>query len=121
MKVAIPFWQGRVSPVLDVAGRILLVDIEGDREQNRQEISLPAQGPMQRARSLARLGVDVLICGAVSRGLEMALAAAGVRVIPYTCGEVAEVLSAYRDGRLEQGSFRMPGSSAGPGGAGRRR
>jgi len=27
MKVAIPHWQGRISPVFDVAGALLLVDV----------------------------------------------------------------------------------------------
>ena len=109
MKVAIPHWQGRVSPVLDVAGRFLLVDLDEGREVSRQDGSLAASGPLERARELRQAGTQVLICGAVSRPLELALEAAGVQVIPHTCGQLEEVLAAFVSGQLNQEAFLMPG------------
>jgi len=109
MKVAIPHWQGRVSPVLDVAGRFLLVDLDEGREVSRQDGSLAATGTLERARELRQAGAQVLICGAVSRPLELALDAAGVQVIPHTCGQVEEVLAAFVSGQLNQKAFLMPG------------
>ena len=41
--------------------------------------------------------------------LELALASAGIEIIPQTCGEIEEVLDAYLAGRLRQGEFLMPG------------
>jgi len=109
MRIAIPSWQGRVSPVLDTAGAILLVELARDGQRSQAEISLLVGGVFERARSLVELGPDVLICGAISWPLEAALRSAGIRVIPYTCGEVEQVLSAFLDGRLDQGAFLMPG------------
>ena len=80
MKVAVPDWQGRVSPVFDVAEQILLIDVD-DEDGNRQVESLGNTAPYQRAQRLAELGVKVLVCGAISWPLETLLASSGIRVI----------------------------------------
>ena len=109
MKVVIPHWQGRVSPVFDVAGQMLVIEIDGGRESARQERHLDAEFPQARAAWLVQEGIDVLICGAISRCLESAVVQAGVEVIPQICGDVECILSAFIDGQLEQDAFRMPG------------
>jgi predicted Fe-Mo cluster-binding NifX family protein len=109
MKVAIPQWQGRVSPVLDVAERVLVVDLTAEGELSRQDAALAAGGPLERARDLRQMGAEVLICGAISRPLELALDSAGVQVIPHICGQVEEVLAAFINGQLDAGGFLMPG------------
>jgi len=109
MRVAIPTWDARVSPVFDVARRLLVVDIEGDVEVSREETGLEKTQVVPRARRVAELGVDVLICGAVSRPLEAMLVSAGVRVVPQTCGPVEDVLRAFVSGQLADNAFLMPG------------
>lgn len=109
MKLAIPHWLGRVSPVFDVAGRLLVVTLDGAEAGRREEVSVTEENPCARAALLVRLGVGVLICGAISRPLEMAVAAAGIEVFSQTCGDVEQVLAAYLDGRLAQDRFLMPG------------
>ena len=109
MKVAIPTWQGRVSPVLDVARSLLLVDLEAGVEGRRRLEALEETGVLARAARLRGLSADVLICGALSRPLEQALVSAGIEVIPHVCGNVDEVLGAYLAGRLRDRAFLMPG------------
>jgi predicted Fe-Mo cluster-binding NifX family protein len=109
MRVAIPLWQGRVSPVFDEASRILLVDFSDKQEQHRQEESLMALNPFERAQLLPKLGVDLLICGMVSQTQQTALASAGIRIIPHICGPIEEVIAAFIDGRIESGALLMPG------------
>ena len=110
MRVAIPVFDDRVSPVFDAGRRVVLVDIEGGREIRRtvQIIEEPELGP--RARRVAELGADVLICGAISRPLETMLLSAGVEVIPQTCGSLEAVIRAFLSGRLTERAFMMPGS-----------
>jgi len=110
MKVAIPHWQGRVSPVFDVAGNLLLVEVDQGTEQGRESARLDSNEPEARARRLAELGAEVLVCGAISWPLELAVTAAGVKVISQICGEVEQVLVAFLDGRLGQEAYLMPGS-----------
>jgi len=109
MRIAIPLWQGCVSPVFDEAGRILLVDICENREQYRREESLLVRNPFRRAQLLPQLGVDLLICGMISQAQQTALASAGIRIIPHICGSVEKVIAAFLDGSLESGALLMPG------------
>mgnify|MGYP002642523865 CR=1 FL=1 len=109
MKVAIPCWQGRVSPVLDVARSALLVTLERGQETTRQKVSVEGTGLLHRAQHISRLGADVVICGAVSRPLELTLHSVGVDVIANVCGQLDEVLAAFIDGRLDEDVYLMPG------------
>ncbi len=109
MKVAIPTWNGRVSPVFDVAKRLLVVKLDGDREVSREEATIEETQLMARAKRVAGLGVNVLICGAISMPLEAMLASAGVRVIPHTCGTVEDIVLAFASGQLTDETFLMPG------------
>jgi len=109
MKVAIPHWQGRISPVFDVASNVLIVELDGGVERARQNVAFDLDDPRARAQRLAQTGADVLVCGAISWPMEMAVSAAGIEVIPQTCGDVEQVLAAFADGRLRQGAFLMPG------------
>jgi predicted Fe-Mo cluster-binding NifX family protein len=109
MRVAVPTWSDRVSPVFDVAKHLLLVDFDGEAQASREEVPVGETEPAARARRVAQLGVDVLICGAISGPLEAMLISAGVRVIPHTCGPADEVLEAFAAGRLTDEAFLMPG------------
>jgi predicted Fe-Mo cluster-binding NifX family protein len=109
MRVAIPIWDGRISPVLDAAKRLLVVDVDDGKQVARDEVAIDEAALVARARRLVALGVDVLICGAVSWPLERMLVSAGVKVIGQTCGMVEDVLAAYVSGGLTEGAFLMPG------------
>ncbi|NLF31428.1 MAG: hypothetical protein GX591_11160 [Planctomycetes bacterium] len=109
MKVAIPHWRGRISPVFDVAGSVLVVEIRDGAEQAHRDVVLDCEDPQVRAARLAQIGADILICGAVSWPLEMALSSAGIDVIAQTCGDVDQVLAAFVKGQLQQDAFLMPG------------
>jgi predicted Fe-Mo cluster-binding NifX family protein len=95
--------------VFDVAERVLLVDFDGEEGDRRRTERLGSTVLHERARRLADWGVDVLVCGAISRPLEMLLSASGIRVIALICGDVERVLRALRDGTLDEEEFAMPG------------
>ena len=109
MKIAIPQWQGRIAPVFDVAGHLLLIDAEDSRETRREEKQLVKTELWARVAELLSYGADVLICGAISAPLQFRIAASGVRVIAFVCGSVTEVLAAYLRGALADPQFAMPG------------
>ena len=85
------------------------MDVEGGREVNRRAVTLDEADLTDRATRLADLGVDVLICGAISRPLEAMLTSAHVRVIAQTCGSAEDVLRAFASGQLTERAFLMPG------------
>ena len=113
MKIAIPTWQGRVSPVFDSSQQMLVVDVSDGAEIGRSEQPLRGDLPPQRAACLSRLGVDVLICGAISRPLAGMIAASGITLMPFVSGECDEVLGAYLRGELPSPQFLMPGCCGG--------
>jgi len=109
MKVAIPTWEGKISPVFDVARNLLVVNIKGGAGVSRHKEAIPEMELAQRVKRIAGLGVDVLICGAISRPLEMMLISSGVRVIRHICGPVEEVLKELLSGQMTFKAFQMPG------------
>lgn len=114
MIISLSVWQGRISPVFDTARRLWLVEVETGREISRREEPLSESMFQLRAARLSRLGVDTLLCGAISRPFAYMLARSGIRVFPFLSGDAQEVLEAYLAGRLS-------GSRLAPCGCGLRR
>ena len=110
MKVAISTWGGRVSPVFDVAKNLLVVDIKAGEEISRSELRIKEVNIQLRARRLASHGLDVIICGAISWPLEALLVSEGIRVISQICGDIEQVLQAFKSGDFINYTFSMPGS-----------
>jgi predicted Fe-Mo cluster-binding NifX family protein len=109
LRIAVPIWEGRVSPVLDVAERLLVVDVDAGREVSRLLVGIGPGLLPQRVRRLRDLGVEVVICGTVSRSMANMLSALGIQVFPCMRGEVDKVLrSVVRDG-IPDARFFMPG------------
>jgi predicted Fe-Mo cluster-binding NifX family protein len=103
MKIAIAHWQGRVSPVFDVAVRLFIITAEDGREVHRQSMRLASRDPFERAQKLSARGVDVVLCGAVSATLEKALVGAGIRVLGFLGGELESIVVAFLEGQLHDG------------------
>ncbi len=95
--------------MFDVAGNVLVVEIDRGVEQARQDVVFDVEAPQARAARLIETGANVLVCGAISWPLEMAIATVDIEVIPQICGDVTCVLAAFIEGRLDQGAFLMPG------------
>lgn len=106
MRIAIPVWNGRVSPVFDVARSIRVFDICDGAVIDVSDRRLKIVG---RVEALVKLGVDVLICSAISTPLESTLWVSGIQVIPETCGIAEDIISAFVDGDVELKMFRSPG------------
>jgi len=109
MRVAIPVWQGRLSPVFDVAGQLLIVELKNGREDSRRMQPLMSVMEADRVAELVGLGVNVVICGGISQTLETALTEKGIKVFARLCGDVEEVLAAFLSGCLGEPRFAMPG------------
>ena len=121
MRIACPVWMDRVSPVFDDALALVLIDMEGGSEVSRRTVVLEDPVPVRRALKLTDLGVDVLICGAISRSLERMVAARGVKIIQRICGSADEVIGAFLQGDEIENRYSMPGACRRDGGQRRRR
>ena len=113
MTLALAIWNGRISPVFDVARQVLLATVEEGRVTSRREAPLPGEAGRAQTARLSALGVEVLVCGARSEPMAAALDAAGIRVVPFTAGPVDDVLAAWLAGTLPCPALTMPGCGGG--------
>jgi predicted Fe-Mo cluster-binding NifX family protein len=109
MRVAVPVWNDRVSPVFDVARSLQVVDIAHGEVLN---MSVRELYHGKRVAAMVKLGVDVLICAAISTPLEATLWMSGIEVVSDTCGGVAEIINAFSAGDRTLTKFRSPGKTA---------
>lgn len=119
MRIALTVWNGRIAPVFDVAGTVRLVERSGDSVTGDRLVSFQHGGGMiSRVTALVEYGIDVLVCGAVSRPVHRMLAGSGIKVHSFVAGEADEVLEALLTGNLEEKPFAMPGCGMGRSGHG---
>lgn len=109
MKVALTVWNERISPVFDVCREALVVDIEDGAVVSSSVHGLEGGTDFDRVGRLAGMGVETLICGAISRPLHREFMARHLEVIGFVAGDVDAVLAAFLAGRLSGGGFAMPG------------
>ena len=107
MKVAITEWQGRVAPVFDVAGTVLIIETKTGKTE--ETATLPAGNPGSKLVFLTEQGIDVLICGAITRRMREYAEELGIRISPFVSGEIAAVWAAWSTGTLDEACYSMPG------------
>ena len=107
-KAAFPYWNGRLAPVFDTARRMLVVSISSAGVM-RTDQPLVEGAPARRAVQLADVGIEVLVCGAISRSLHELIIARGITVQPFLAGDLQEVVACWLAGRLGDEAFVMPG------------
>ena len=110
MRIGIPVYHHRVSPVLDTARhlRVHQEESQGDPVEPVL-IELPGTTPAEQATAIRNAGIDALICGGVSRELAWILNRYRIRVIPWVAGHIDTVVDAYFNGVLGDDRFAMPG------------
>lgn len=95
MKTAFAYWDDRIAPVFDVASRICLAEVKDGRVVGETRETLDSELPAQKALRLAELGVDTLVCGAISRPLHEIVLGYGIQVIPFVAGDLREIIKAW--------------------------
>lgn len=109
MKTAFAVWNKRIAPVFDVARRVIVVDSRATGKDDQTQVLLSGDQPLQKAQQLSEMGVDNLVCGAISRPLRAILTARGVRVVAYLAGDVQEVIESWQRRPREIATYAMPG------------
>jgi len=111
--IAIPVWEGQVSTTFDFAKKILVVETESGCEIECREVTLEGEAVVTKVGALGENGVQVFLCGSISRPLANAVTQAGIQAIPFVTGDVDDVLAAYICGQLDKPRFLQAGSHAG--------
>ncbi len=109
MKTAFAVWNNRIAPVFDAARQVIVVASEVTGGDARTPVLLAGDQPLLKARQLAALGADSLVCGAISRALQAMLTAQGIRVIPFVAGNAQDVIDAWQRHDFTFEAFAMPG------------
>lgn len=112
IKVAIPIFRSRVSPVFDSCTRILLIDVEHNQEIERNEIYLDKLSLTERMAVLQKLKVKTILCSGISDLFQNMLQSVKIYLITGIAGKVDQVVSAYLSKRLNEPQFLMPGFKA---------
>jgi predicted Fe-Mo cluster-binding NifX family protein len=109
-RIALPVFLGRVSPVLDTCDHLFLLETGDKKQTAHRTVSLKGLSIYERTSEIKKLGIRFIICGAVSESFYNLLREAGIDLRYGIRGEIDEVIQAYRNGKLDQPKFRMPGS-----------
>jgi predicted Fe-Mo cluster-binding NifX family protein len=109
MTIVLPVHQGCISPVLDVAGRLLCLHIENGMTTERREIGLESTDPQYLIQQIRKTEPDFLICGALSNEMEFFLKEAGIHVMPHLCGNIEKIINTFYNTPDLLSQFAMPG------------
>lgn len=113
MKTAFSFWEHRIAPVFDTARQIYLLESDGTQVSSETTHLISDESVAQRVAWLTAHQVHTLVCGAISRPLQMELVTADIIVIPFIAGDLHQVIQASLNGTLADITFRMPGCCGG--------
>ncbi|MBI4763292.1 MAG: hypothetical protein HY787_01630 [Deltaproteobacteria bacterium] len=100
MKVAIPIFLNRISPRLDCARKLLILEVEKDRLVNKRELDISQWPPDEKVIYLNKMGISQLICGGIRLEDRSGLHRFGIQVASPLYGEVETIIKEYLNGKL---------------------
>lgn len=109
MITALTVWENRISPVFDSSHTLLVAQIENNEIINRHLEPFNPNLPSQLADRLNAIGVEILICGAISQLPAYIIEVIGIELIPFITGNTDEVLENLTKNQPIVPEFLMPG------------
>ena len=100
MIIAIPYQNGQIFQHFGHTEQFKLYQVEDGQITNKMLIPTNGSGHGALAGLLSRLKVEVLICGGIGGGAQMALAQAGIVVFGGVMGEADDAVNAFLAGDL---------------------
>lgn len=97
--------ENRVAYRLDCADTIVVARKDRKGKVQLQEAVLSERDVIRRVRQIADLGIETLICGAVSGFVFRMLQHHGIQVIGGVIGNAQDVLNQYLSGNLRAGAI----------------
>ncbi len=109
MNLAIPICGEDIALIFDDADFLLLIKTEEKGFHKEERLRCAGSSMIERVNQLRSLGVNLLICGAVSRPLQRMVEVSGINIIPFVRGNAMEVFEAYFRNSLNDQRFFLPG------------
>lgn len=101
MKIAVTYENGEVFQHFGHTEQFKVYDVQDGAVVSSEIIGSNGSGHGALASLLAERKIDVLICGGIGGGAQMALDEIGVEVVGGASGKVADVVAAYLKGELQ--------------------
>ena len=114
LRMVIPIFRSRVSPVFDSCVRAWLLDIDQHRVVAKKELYLNKLTLSERFKLLRQAGATVIVCGHISDLFYDMLSKGNIKIINGIAGAADEVVDAFISGRLYHQAFHMPGFTLKP-------
>ncbi len=100
MKIAVTYEDGQVFQHFGHTEQFMLYEAEDGEIKNRTLLDTNGNGHGALAGFLAQNGAEVLICGGIGGGAQMALREAGIRLFGGVSGSADEAVKAFLAGTL---------------------
>ncbi len=101
MRIAITYENGEIFQHFGHAEKFKLYDVEGGKIVNEQIVDTNGSGHGALAGFLQAVKADVLICGGIGMGAQMALSDAGIKLYAGVRGAADEAAKALAEGKLQ--------------------
>ena len=101
MRIAVTYEDGKVFQHFGHTEQFKVYDVEDGKIVDSKVIDTNGNGHGALAGFLKLTDVDVLICGGIGMGAQMALAEAGVKLYGGVQGDADEAAKAFAEGRLD--------------------
>ncbi len=109
MKISVPAFGDTVATTFDFADEIVVFNCVNGRITDTQRFVLDETYIPLRASKLKELGINILICGAISNSAEIMLQHHGIEVITGITGDITIVVNEIVNGNIDQPQYRLPG------------
>lgn len=100
MKIAVTYENGQVFQHFGHTEEFKVYEVEDGKVVSAEVVDTNGSGHGALAGVLGGLDVDVLICGGIGGGAQMALASAGIKLFGGVVGDADEAVARYLDGTL---------------------
>ncbi len=110
MKVVMPVFDKRISPVFDWCMRVLVVEKLSDNTINKVEMDISEFSEIERIKVLKSISPRTLLCGGISIQLEGIFCYLGIDVISWISGRSDEILNLFLNDTLQPEKVLLPGA-----------
>ena len=101
MKLAVTYENGMIFQHFGHTEFFKIYEIEEGEIRTSSVVSTEGSGHGALSRLLSELDVEVLICGGIGGGAQVALREAGIKLFGGVKGDCDEAVKAYLDGKLD--------------------
>lgn len=101
MKIAVTYENGQVFQHFGHTEQFKVYTVEGTELLSAEVVDTDGFGHGALAELLSRLGVDILICGGIGGGAQIALGNAGIKLYGGVGGSCDEAVKAFLAGKLD--------------------